>query len=308
MFTLNISEDTIDKFASFVNETAQSNSLIVSGPKGIGKKYIVEAFLKKQLLINELVHHNLLLLDAEHENIPIEQVRKVHDFVYKTSYDQKSKFVVINAVDKLNMHAYNSLLKTLEEPTKGTIFILISSHYKLLPATIKSRCVTIKFHPASKTEANRIVRSHFSDIASDDLEKYCYLANYAPFHALKLIESDYLVSYKFLIELLLDFFKEPEQSFKQFDEILKNTDQNLLCHAFSHVITKAILYVAKKSEYDSLVEGERELIKQILYLRPTMPQLLLLEEKIKELLVSLDRAKLSKQSVFLIVIYKLMYK
>ena len=308
MFTLNISEDTIDKFASFVNETAQSKSLIVSGPKGIGKKYIVEAFLKKQLLINELVHHNLLLLDAEHENIPIEQVRKVHDFVYKTSYDQKSKFVVINAVDKLNMHAYNSLLKILEEPTKGTIFILISSHYKLLPATIKSRCVTIKFHPASKTEANRIVRSHFSDIASDDLEKYCYLAKYAPFRALKLIESDYLVSYKSLIELLLDFFKEPEQSFKRFDKMLKNTDQNLLCHAFSHVITKAILYVAKKGDYDSPVEGERELIKQILYLHPTMPQLLLLEEKIKELLVSLDRSKLSKQSVFLIVIYKLMYK
>lgn len=308
MFTLNISGDTIEKFASFVNETAQSNSFIVSGPSGIGKKYIIESFLKKQLSINELVHHNLLWLDAEHENIPIEQVRKIKDFVYKTSYDQKLKFVVINAVDKLNMHAYNSLLKILEEPTKGTVFILISGHYKLLPATIKSRCITVKFYPASKTETNRIVRSHFSDIASDDLEKYCYLANYAPFRVLKLIESDYLASYNSLVELLLDFFKEPEKSFKQLDKMLKNTDQALLCHAFGHVITKAILYVAKKGENDSPVEGEDELIKQILYLHPTMPQLLLLEEKIKELLVSLGKAKLSKQSVFLIVIYKLMYK
>ncbi len=308
MFTLNISEDTIEKFASFVNETAQSNSLIVSGPSGIGKKYIIEAFLKKQLSINDLVHHNLLWLDAEHENIPIGQVRKIQDFVYKTSYDQQSKFVVINAFDKLNMHAYNSLLKILEEPTKGTIFILISSHYKLLPATIKSRCVTVKFHPASKSEAARIVKSHFLDIADDDLEKYCYLANYAPFRVLKLIGSDYLAFYRSLLKLLLDFFKDPEESFTQFDKMLKDTDQLLICHAFSHIITKTILYVACKGECDFPVEEEEGLIKQILYLHPTMAQLLLLEEKIKKLLVSLDKANLNKQNIFLIVIYKLMYK
>lgn len=308
MFTLNISDDTIDKFASFVNETAQSNSLIVSGPSGIGKKYIIESFLKKHLSINDLVHHNLLWLDAAQENIPIERVRKIHDFVYKTSYDQKSKFVVINAVDKLNIHAYNSLLKILEEPTKGTIFILISSHYKLLPATIKSRCITVKFHPASKKESLRIVKSHFSDISDEDLEKYSYLANYAPFRVLKLIESDYLSSYESLVKLLLDFFKDPEKSFKRFDKMLKDTDQTLLCNAFGHITTKTILYVASKGEYKSPITGEDELIRQILYLHPTMPQLLLLEEKIKELLVSLDKAKLSKQSVFLLVIYKLMYK
>ena len=39
------------------------------------------------------------------------------------------------------------MLKTLEEPPQNTVLILITHNLKLIPQTIKSRCIKIKFNP-----------------------------------------------------------------------------------------------------------------------------------------------------------------
>ncbi|MBP9792127.1 MAG: AAA family ATPase [Rickettsiales bacterium] len=307
MFTLKIAEDTIDKFAYFVNATAQSNALIVSGPSGIGKKHIVESFIKKQLKITNLLHHNLLWMDLAESGVQAEKVRKISDFIYKTSYDNQTKYIVLDEADKLNVFAYNSLLKILEEPTKFTIFILISSNYKLLPATIKSRCITAKIIPSSQKESIEMVRASYQTISDDDLHKYCYLANYLPFRAMKFIDKEYLVFYERLIDAMLNLATDAQKSLKEFDQIIKDVDQELVSYALNHILTKAILYVAKRQDVEMLLEKERMLIETILYLHPSMAELLLLEEKIKFLIVNLEQSSLSKQNVFLLIIYKLMY-
>ena len=53
-------------------------------------------------------------------------------------------FVVINA-HQMNAEAANSLLKALEEPQAQSTFILTSSRPASLPATIRSRCQTVRF-------------------------------------------------------------------------------------------------------------------------------------------------------------------
>lgn len=48
--------------------------------------------------------------------------------------------------EKMNLESSNSLLKLLEEPPKGTVFLLISENIDLLIATIKSRLQIIQVH------------------------------------------------------------------------------------------------------------------------------------------------------------------
>ena len=308
MFSLRISDCTINKFSDFVNATAQSNALIVSGPSGIGKQYIIELFLKQRLSITHLVHHNLLWLDAFPSGIPVEEIRNIHNFIYKTSYDNKTKFVVINAVDKLNVFAYNSLLKILEEPTKGTIFILISSHYKLLPATIKSRCIKLKFTPSSKEDSYKIIKDHHPDLSDIEITQYCYLANYASFRALDFIKAGYLDFYKDFVVLLMDFFKTPQDSFQKIDKIVSVIDLRFICYALNHIMSKCILSVATYEESDITINGENDLIKQILFLHPSKAELLLLEQEVSYLTAALTKFSLNKNNIVLMIIYKLMYR
>jgi len=54
------------------------------------------------------------------------------------------KLAIIKSADVMNIEAANTLLKTLEEPPKNLLIILLSENLKLLP-TIISRCQVISF-------------------------------------------------------------------------------------------------------------------------------------------------------------------
>lgn len=308
MFTFKISENTIEKFADFVNATVQSNALIVYGHAGVGKRYIVENFIKKQLKIDQLLHHDLLWLDISDSGAQAERVRKINDFFYKTSYRDKAKYIVINEAEKLNVFAYNSLLKILEEPIKNTIFILISSHYKLLPATIKSRCIKAKVVPPSKEESFQIIQSYCTNVYNDEIHKYAYLANYMPFRALKFIDKSYLLMYETLLDIMFNLIENPQDSFKECDKFFKDIDRSWLSYVLNHILTKAILSITKREYFESPIEKERKIVDRILYLHSSAAELLLLEEKVKALLIELSQANLNAQNVFLIVMYKLIYR
>jgi DNA polymerase-3 subunit delta' len=55
--------------------------------------------------------------------------------------------------------AMNALLKTLEEPPRGTILMLVSSVPERLLATIRSRCQTIFFHAIPDEEIVRFLKA-----------------------------------------------------------------------------------------------------------------------------------------------------
>jgi DNA polymerase-3 subunit delta' len=47
---------------------------------------------------------------------------------------------VLNPADAMTQGAANALLKTLEEPVPGSLFVLVSARPERLPATVRSRC------------------------------------------------------------------------------------------------------------------------------------------------------------------------
>ncbi|MEJ1120770.1 DNA polymerase III subunit delta' [Phyllobacterium sp. CCNWLW109] len=91
--------------------------------------------------------------------IPVEEIRRVGHFLNRTSHDGAWRIVIVDPADDMNRNAANALLKTLEEPPKRTLFILIShSSGRLLP-TIRSRCQSIRFEPLANEDLSAALQA-----------------------------------------------------------------------------------------------------------------------------------------------------
>ena len=73
-------------------------------------------------------------------DIRIDQVRALERFTEVGGHRGGTKVVLIDPADALNTAAANALLKTLEEPSGATRFVLVSGRPDVLPATVRSRC------------------------------------------------------------------------------------------------------------------------------------------------------------------------
>ncbi len=100
-------------------------------------------------------------------NINVDQIRRLNASFATTPSLSRCRVVVINAVDHLERGAANALLKTLEEPPKGTIFLLISHAPGRLLPTIRSRCRTLRFAPLSDEAMTSFLKLRMPDL---DLE------------------------------------------------------------------------------------------------------------------------------------------
>ena len=74
------------------------------------------------------------------KEIKIDQIRALADFMNISTHRQGLRVVVLYPAEALNMAASNALLKTLEEPPPGTVFLLVTHRLDRLLPTILSRC------------------------------------------------------------------------------------------------------------------------------------------------------------------------
>ncbi|HEY1608947.1 MAG TPA: DNA polymerase III subunit delta' [Paraburkholderia sp.] len=77
---------------------------------------------------------------APSKEIRIEQVRALLDFSGIGSHRGGLRVVVLYPAEALNVAAANALLKTLEEPPSGVVFLVVSARIDRLLPTIISRC------------------------------------------------------------------------------------------------------------------------------------------------------------------------
>ncbi len=83
--------------------------------------------------------------------ITVDDVRGVGDFLALTPAEGGWRVVIIDAADEMNANAANAVLKTLEEPPRNSLILLVShSPGRLLP-TIRSRCRRLLLRPLPDT-------------------------------------------------------------------------------------------------------------------------------------------------------------
>lgn len=90
---------------------------------------------------------------APSKDIKIEQIRALADFMNISTHRQGLRVVVLYPAEALNTPASNALLKTLEEPPPGTMFLLASNSLDRLLPTILSRCRKFALPMPSHAEA-----------------------------------------------------------------------------------------------------------------------------------------------------------
>jgi DNA polymerase-3 subunit delta' len=105
------------------------------------------------------VHPDFLLISPVAGQIRIEEIRAIDNIVSLTPFEGREKVVIIDEADTMNPFASNAFLKTLEEPPKDSLIILISSNPDRLPDTIRSRCSRVNFTPLSHQSCKKIIEA-----------------------------------------------------------------------------------------------------------------------------------------------------
>ena len=99
------------------------------------------------------------------------------------------RVVMIDSLDEMNRNASNALLKFLEEPPPGTLFLCIShSPGRLLP-TIRSRCRTLRFRPLADRDVDAVITTERPELDAAARQALVGIADGAPGRALRLADA-----------------------------------------------------------------------------------------------------------------------
>lgn len=154
-----------------------SHAYLFTGPRGTGKTSTARILAKSLNCINgptltpceecesckaitNTVPIDVIELDAA-SNRSVDDARDILEKVNYAPVHGKYKIYIIDEVHMLTDAAFNTLLKTLEEPPKNVIFILATTEAHKVLDTIKSRCQRFDF---KRITTNDIVE-HLKNIA-----------------------------------------------------------------------------------------------------------------------------------------------
>ena len=130
-------QESIIKILNKQLELEQFNNVyLFCGPSGCGKTTIARIFANK---VNKY-KGNPIEIDAASNN-GVDNVRVIINAANERSLDSEYKVYIIDECHMLTIQAWNSLLKTIEEPPKYTIFIFCTTDPQKIPDTIKNRCM-----------------------------------------------------------------------------------------------------------------------------------------------------------------------
>lgn len=125
---------------------------------------------------------NWVVPEEDKQQIAIDQLREACERLTRTSFRQGYKIAIIDPAHQMTPAAANSLLKTLEEPSRDSLLILITSRPSSLLATIRSRCQRVSVGGPNAREAIEWVSAKTGKQISEQLLAF---AGRAPLRALE---------------------------------------------------------------------------------------------------------------------------
>ena len=198
---------------------------ILAGRKGMGKATFAAAAARELLAAGGSVwtdprnHPDILdlqpLPDSDDEdrkraegksfklkrNISVDQVRALQKRLNTRPTLGERRAVIVDAADDLEKGAANALLKSLEEPPAGTMFLLVAHRIGRLQATIRSRCRVLRFPELSEVEVGRVLDAE-PGLPSDARAAALAVAGGSPGAALDFAERNLTDAYGTMVRIM----------------------------------------------------------------------------------------------------------
>lgn len=91
------------------------------------------------------LHPDVVTIVAESAQIVMEQAQQIVTLAQQRPHEARARVIIVDDADRLNANASNCLLKTLEEPLRGTHIVLVTTAPEKLLVTIRSRAQRVRF-------------------------------------------------------------------------------------------------------------------------------------------------------------------
>src|SRR5947207_2231504 len=146
-----------------------AHAYLISGSPGSGKQLLAAelASLVNGTSVNDVFSTKAREIfvarpESKSRRIVIEQIRDLEHALQMRASSSRRKVAIISDADRLQPQAANAFLKTLEEPPKDSLLLLLSALPEALPETILSRCIAIPLAQSNqhqnKLEEERLVK------------------------------------------------------------------------------------------------------------------------------------------------------
>ena len=173
-------EHVVQALSNALTQGRLHHAYLLTGTRGVGKTTLAR-ILAKCLNCETGVTHtpcgacsactqidagrfvDLLELDAA-SNTGVDNMREVLDNAQYAPTVGRYKVYIIDEVHMLSKPAFNSMLKTLEEPPAHVKFILATTDPQKIPVTVLSRCLQFNLKPMSPT----LVAQHLGEVLAQE--------------------------------------------------------------------------------------------------------------------------------------------
>jgi len=124
---------------------------------------------KKEGIVNLNSWYEHIQVENKQGLISVDDINDILGRLQYKNHEAKVKVIVVWMAEKIQYNAAPKILKTLEEPTDNTLFILIAENHDLILPTILSRVQTTRIEAPSSQQCFDFLRTSFPDRNENDI-------------------------------------------------------------------------------------------------------------------------------------------